>query len=402
LIKDTLYAKLMIKIKEKIDSGFWIVDEVISSEAELEREYQVSNITVRRALKELSAEGVVYRIKGKGTYINKDYYEKSKKEHVRPKVITVIMPYDPSKGGAQNAVAGMSDYLQDSGTNYLLNIVNSHNSRECEREIIKKAERISSGIVLYSAPSLGEENLDLICELLASGYPMVSIDKNYGNVPVLSVQSDNRAGAYAATKYLIDNGHRNIAFVCNAPVSESSSVVDRFLGYCNALNDNGIELRSENVFADYVRIAKEHCRPAYKELMQKETLVDSFFLFYKTIFDMFLNRANPITAAFCINDYIAVDLYKTAKNIGVSIPETVSVIGFDNLSFAGYLSPPLTTVEQNMYEIGYKAMELLISKIVSDSGDSENTVINVPTKLIERESVLDIRAGREKSNERFL
>ncbi len=197
-------------------------------------------------------------------------------------------------------------------------------------------------------------------ELIESDIPCVLIDSvQPDNDRIVSVSVDNVAGSYDAVSYLIQKGHKNIAMINGRPEAEVSS--QRLKGYVRALNEHHLAIQSNwIVYCDY------------KEQKAFEVTSD------------LLKENKGITALFCASDMIAVGAMKAIRKLGLRIPEDISIVGYDNIPISEYLHPPLTTVAQDFYIMGYKAGEKLY-KIITDQPDEKMLILE--HKLLERESV---------------
>jgi LacI family transcriptional regulator len=187
--------------------------------------------------------------------------------------------------------------------------------------------------------------------------PIIAIDPHIINAKYPSVQGTNYRGAMDAMEYLIGLGHRRIAFINGRPEIVSSE--RRLKGYEDALKKAGIPPDPAlSVPGDY---STETGRERALQL---------------------LSMGNPPTAIFAANDQSALGVYQAAEQLGVRIPEDLSVVGFDNISETRYRG--LTTVDQFLDEMGYVAVQILI-KLINDE-KLENTVHKIPTKLVVRAS----------------
>jgi LacI family transcriptional regulator len=162
--------------------------------------------------------------------------------------------------------------------------------------------------------------------------PLVLLDgvPENGDEPVDSVIPDEAGGAYAAVRHLVHAGHRRIA-LCN--VSDETYIASRLRreGYERALREAGIE--PDPALAVEVPLAETPAAvPAARAL---------------------LDRAEPPTAVFCFADKLAFAFYQVAHQLGMSVPEDLSVVGFDNQPYlAEALLPGLTTVQLPHYDMG--------------------------------------------------
>jgi LacI family transcriptional regulator len=103
-------------------------------------------------------------------------------------------------------------------------------------------------------------------------------------------------------------------------------------------------------------------------------------------------KENPdLTAVFCVTDHEAKDVYYAASELGLKIPEDISVVGFSNLDFAARMSPPLTTIAQKSVEVGAHAARLVVERVQGKIIGTAPHTIKVPCELIERNSTARCR-----------
>ncbi len=385
-IKETLYEQVMNGVLKKIQSGFWKENDMISTESELEKEYAVSNITVRRALNELERANVIYRMKGKGSFVCEKQADRPVAQNVAlPQIITVVMPFHQDNYTAGPILQGLTEVFED--LRYVLNVVDSQFSIEKEMALLKSNAQISSGIVCYPISSHG--NVEVLCELKAKGYPVVLIDKKINNIPFCSVVSDNQKSAYQATSYLIEQGHTQIGFLHDSTM-ELSSVTDRCLGYMRALTDHGIAPSSDNVISNFMTFSEKIDPDAYADIQlnQHFTSVQIKRKFYIGLLHWI--RQHQITALFCTNIDVATNLIRYSAEAGVSIPQDLSLLGFDDDAIAQNLNIPLTTIKQDLHQIGYCA-GMILKNCLECNEPLPDQEFQIPAELIIRESVAPYR-----------
>mgnify|MGYP000997837282 FL=1 len=175
-----------------------------------------------------------------------------------------------------------------------------------------------------------------------------------------SVRYSNEKAAYQMTQMLIDNGHREFGVINGLKGSEPAGL--RFKGFRRALQEAGIELRPENIECGNWKY--QDGKEAAKRLLGKKDYP---------------------RAIVTMNDDMAVGVYDAARELGLNIPEDISVTGFDNADIARYLSPKIATVDRPLQEMGYRSMELLLNIINNSSVGDIN--ITLPCTLIAGESV---------------
>ncbi len=165
--------------------------------------------------------------------------------------------------------------------------------------------------------------------------PMVNACEVLDNTAVPTVSLDNRAAARAMTEHLIELGHRRIGII-KGP-QRSPLTRDRLAGYCDALEAAGIAF-DENL------------------LCPGDFTLHSGRAAAKVLIDC----ADRPTAIFCENDEMAIGAIQQIKQSGLSVPGNISVAGFDDISFASFSDPPLTTISQPAEEFGSTAVALMI------------------------------------------
>jgi LacI family transcriptional regulator len=171
------------------------------------------------------------------------------------------------------------------------------------------------------------------------------------------------AGAFTATRYLIDRGHRRIGFINGEPWMEASA--DRLKGYRQAL-----------AAAD---IAFDPCLLRSGDWLPLQG--------YQLALEL-LRSGRPPTAIFCANDLMAMGALEAASGMGLRVPQDLSVMGYDDQELARYTHPPLSTLVLPNYEMGRKAAELLIDLAIHKKAASRTT-FEIDGPLIERYSVAD-------------
>ncbi len=173
--------------------------------------------------------------------------------------------------------------------------------------------------------------------MLPEGTPAVSISERLIGASYPHVGTDNKRAAFDATRYLIDQGHRKIAHVTGP--SENTLTEDRLGGYVQAMTEAGL--------------AEQIC-----EIPGGFTYADG----ERAAFQLIRNCPDA-TAAFCANDESAMGVIRSLQQNGYSVPEQISVMGFDDVPFSRIFQPELTTVHQARNLIGQRAMEILLDQM---------------------------------------
>ncbi|RIJ52361.1 LacI family transcriptional regulator [Clavibacter lycopersici] len=187
--------------------------------------------------------------------------------------------------------------------------------------------------------------------------PVVSIDPHTGPADLPSVESDSLGGALQATRHLIELGHRRIGFLAGRPDLRSASL--REAGYRRALQDAGIAFDPVLVRAGLflTAAAREPARAL-------------------------LSMPDRPTAIFAANDLSGIAILQVAAELGIRVPEDLSVIGFDDIPEASQMTPPLTTIRQPMQRLGTTAVDLLMSLMAGTEPDAMR--VQLPTRLVRR------------------
>jgi LacI family transcriptional regulator len=191
------------------------------------------------------------------------------------------------------------------------------------------------------------------------GAPIVAVDPHTGVSDLPTIDSDNLNGARLATQHLIDLGHRRIALLAGRADLQSAQLREQ--GYRQALANAGIP-----VDTDLVRAG------AYDPGVSADAV------------RRLLAKADPPTAIFAANDVSALATVEVAGELGLRVPEHLSVVGFDNIPDSALCNPPLTTVEQPIHEMGRIAAEMVIRLIHGERADA--THVTLATRLLVRQS----------------
>jgi LacI family transcriptional regulator len=233
-------------------------------------------------------------------------------------------------------------------------LISGTNADENYIQVARK--RNLDGIVILGVNAKDEQR-----ELEGADIPIVMVDSYVKSNHFSTLGTDDRYGGFIATKYLIDKGHKNIAFVTGS-VSEDSVNFERLNGYRDALEESGLRYKESYVFTGNVDYS--YGEEAANEIkLQKEEL----------------------TAVFCTADILAMGMMKGLRRNGIKVPEDISVIGFDDVFIAKTTDPALTTIKQNVAAKGEKAAKMIIGLATLQLKGKQNYVI--PVEVVERESV---------------
>ncbi|QAV26188.1 LacI family transcriptional regulator [Neobacillus thermocopriae] len=198
-----------------------------------------------------------------------------------------------------------------------------------------------------------------LLEEMAGEFPVVLACEYLEGSTIPTVSIDNISSARKATEYLINLGHRRIGFI-SGPLNVILSR-DRLKGFRQAMAQHNIPIESF-----LVQEGDFSFESGYNMMMK------------------FLALDQPPTAVFAANDEMAIGAIKAIKSKGLHVPDDISVVGFDDIKFASIYEPALTTISQPMFEIGKKAMELLIKLINKDQLEKNQYILE--DRLVIRET----------------
>ncbi len=197
-----------------------------------------------------------------------------------------------------------------------------------------------------------------LSDLTASAIPIVTMDMPLAGDMTFSVGCDNVSAVHAAIRHLADLGHKKIGIVNG--YKEASVSFERFEGYKSALSNLGLPFDPDIVAeADFTAAGG------------------------KQAFLSMIDKAPDLTAVFVSSDLMALGVLEGARERRLSVPEDLSVVGFDNIEMAAMSSPPLTTLDQPRYELGQTAARMLIAAC---SGETPPSRVLLKANLIERGS----------------
>lgn len=251
-------------------------------------------------------------------------------------------------------VRGVEEYALDN--NYTVLICNfAQDEKRAKLYLdIMRSEGIDG---LIAAPV--EEWVKEISDLVRSGLPIVFIDRDLDGIETDSIVVNNKKGAFEAIEMLIKLGHSRIGFVGGKP--QIPTTAERLQGYESALREAAID--------------KDDSLIKFGDSKHKSG---------KKLTDELLNLEKPPTALFTGNNLITLGALEAINTRGLKIPEDLAIVGFDDMFWSISLNPPLTAVSQPAYEIGRRAVEMLLQRI--DKPDRAPAKVILNTKLMIRES----------------
>ncbi|MCU9612459.1 LacI family DNA-binding transcriptional regulator [Caldibacillus lycopersici] len=240
---------------------------------------------------------------------------------------------------------------------YSLQLTTGKTEDEIYDDVVKMVQgrRVDGIILLYS-----KMNDKIVVYLRKNKFPFVLIGKPYEYTEQIThVDNDNISAAKEGTEYLIKLGHSCIGFIGgnkNLMVTN-----DRLQGYKKALMEAGIELKNEYVIHENFLL--KGGQVAVRELLSLD---------------------NPPTALLVVDDLMSLGVLRTTHELGLNVPEDISIVSFNNALFAELSNPALTSIDINILSLGMEAVKNLIGMIENPQEPTKRIII--PHQIIERSS----------------
>jgi len=320
----------------------------LPGERTISKELGISYMTTRKAIENLVAKGLLYKIPKKGAYVaghkeaktkNLAYFlDSSIKDGLSSPYYSMI--FDAvEKEAAKNGYSLM--YISNAGGSDFL-------------EIAKKID----GVIISCFP-----RIEPLIQELKARVAVVCIDNSSADKSIPSVTLDNFNSVANSIDYLCTLGHERIGFITG--LDDSDIGRDRLAGYLGALKNHHIAEDRDLVFrGDYT------------------------FATGRRGADYFLSLASPPTAIMCANDTMAISAMKEISTRGLKVPDDMSIIGFDDIVLASQITPALTTVSVPVEEMAKRSIDLLRSQINDNDLKYQHT--SLPCQLVLRETSAEI------------
>lgn len=247
-----------------------------------------------------------------------------------------------------DVLLGVREALEDSGYT-LLEGTSEGTYREEGRVLEAFRDHGLAGAIV--APVVDDESdLSHLFLIQRRGYPLVLLGEVKG-LPVPSVTVDNVQAEKAAVRYLIEGGHERILHVSGPSYSQHSQ--DRVTGVKEAFSESSLRFRDEFVVEGGAGLEDG----------------------YRTVREAFSRGGERPTAITCFNDLVAIGALRALNELGLSVPDDVSVVGYDDIEIAAYLPTPLTTVHVPTRELGRRAAGLLLRQLGGETVETPERVV---------------------------
>jgi len=250
---------------------------------------------------------------------------------------------------------GIEDRLEIAGYTPLIANTDNDPERELLDSQTMRARQVD-GIIAATA----RRDHRLHDALLEAGIELVLVNRRQEELPVSSATADDRMGMRLSVEHLASLGHRRIAHLAG-PLDYSTGL-DRYEGFHEAMRAAGLEPDPEIVLVAEAFTESEGAR----------------------LCGQLISDGRQFTAVAAANDLLALGCYDVFADRGVSCPEDISVVGFNDMPFAARFNPPLTTIHIPHYEIGKAAAELMLERL--QDGESQPRDIRLEPSLTVRDS----------------
>ncbi|WP_390405478.1 GntR family transcriptional regulator [Lacticaseibacillus jixiensis] len=362
--KTPLYYTIYQQLQSDIRSGKYPLGANLPTDHILSEQFNVSVITIKKAMELLSADGYITRKPRKGT------------------TVTATTPLEPQPTNHSHLLFGLvtTNFTDYFGTTILRSILYaepdkvdfivkiSYGDRQVESQAIN--ELIAMGVQgLIILPTSSEYVSPKLIELIAKNFPVVVLDRLMGELPISSVKTNNEVAAKALTDYLIDRGHTHLGMI-NAN-SAVTTIDERITGFISAQIEHQLPFSRTQIFSQVSSVVPNSAG----KLAEDVAKIKQFLL------------ADPaITALVCSEFNVALLAQRALEQLHKVIPRDVSVVCFDSPARNEFDPHPFTFthIEQDENEIGRTAVNLLIKKYREPKFFEK---VNLSFKLIEGDTV---------------
>lgn len=284
-------------------------------------------------------------------------FARSLREH-RSKTIAMIIP-DLVNNFFSQVIEGVEEITQQFG--YHLLVYHTHENVDREKEIVTHLlnGRVDGIMMSVSHQTKDTEHLQRVHQ---KGIPLIFFDRICNSIPTTKFVTNGYESGYEATKHLIEQGCKKIAFLLLS--KEISISQQRLKGYTDALKDNGLEMNEDLILM------------CGKEDQLNHQLIKDFLSGEE--------RPDGILAAV---EKLAITTYYVAGELELNMPKDLKVVSFSNMKIADLLNPSLTTISQPTHEFGRQAASLLMNKLTKKNApDFKDEIVVLPSTLHIRKS----------------
>lgn len=337
------YTKVKEKLKNQITFSSYKMDDKLPTETELMSTFSVSRYAVRKALTELQNEHFIYKVQGSGMYVEE--WNKKWCANTESKTIGLICTH-------------IADYIfpkvisqidtEIGQENYSLLLANTHNDPEKERlSLIKMLDSQVAGLIIEPSESAKpNRNLDIYEQISKNKIPLLFINAKYPEIDAPVILNDDTLAEKSLITYLLKMGHKNILGLFQV---DDTQGIHRMGGFMQAYQELSLDLSEGNII-----MYSSH--EPFDEISKK--------------MDYYLRSDTRPTAIACYNDQLAIKVLAKLKEMSLTIPQDISLVGFDNFDSSAYLGPGLTTMNYQRTRVGQEAGKGILALIKGKNFDS--------------------------------
>lgn len=370
-MKEPQYIKIYQNLLNKIKSGDIEDGSTLETEMELTKIFEVSRVTIRKALEILVNEGYLTRKQGRGTMVTynngtPELIDKKIKYNIssstgKKRLIGYILP-DISSSFGMKTLEGIEEEAERRG--FYLVMKFTKGDQELEGKAIKDLLALgASGLIIF--PQHGEFFNPVIMELSLKKFPYVLIDLELKGLKSSFVGTDNKEASFKAVSHLLDKGHKNILYL-SPSVEHTSALEDRLEGTRSAFLSRNVLLPESNILTNF------------KSTIPGDQTIENVEYDKEILYNV-LTKNSDITAIFASEYRLALLASVALNKLNLKIPKDISIICIDSpTDYLGHYD--FTHIRQNEYRMGTLAMEKLDEII---QGNSQIQRLVLPVELIE-------------------
>ncbi|MCM3719285.1 LacI family DNA-binding transcriptional regulator [Fictibacillus phosphorivorans] len=278
----------------------------------------------------------------------------------RTQTIGVLFP-DVSGMLSSEVLEGVENAAHDAGFSVIVCNTASSGKRTVKYLRLLQEKRVDG--IIFASEVVKEEYYKIFQEMKV---PVVLVSTASSEFDLPFVRVNDFEGAFRATEYLITNGHKMIGMI-GGKTNDPIAGIPRLKGFKEALQKHSLPYSEKHITIS----------EGYRFQNGKESL------------PVLLKQLPNMTALFAVSDEVAIGAMTAAHQLGIKVPEELSIIGYDNLKFAEMCYPGLTTVSQPLKDMGQTAGEILVKLIKGEEKEAESRFM--PFTIVERQSVCDLR-----------
>lgn len=354
-----LYKQIKEYLLQLIKDNKEVPRYKLPSENQVAVKFNTSRITAKRAFTELQEEGYIYRMQGKGSFINQE--KKNAEAKNSAEFVCLLLP-NIGSNFISNLVKGVQKVLKEQG--YHLLIMTEREDELSRNNLVSEIVDLGiKGIIIFPNNS-AHYNKDLLL-LAFNKFPVVFVDRTLHNIDVSSVSSDHQNMSKKAVQLLIDKGCTNIGLITMSP-DYASSTARRIVGYEKAHMENNLLIKSSNIL--YIKKNAPDLKERIIEYLRENPDLDGILSY---------------------GDTIGIHVYMALDALHINVPKDMKIIFFDDeyKNYQDILPFTSTSIAQKSNEIGETAAKLLIKYMKNHSIGNEKIMIECD--IIERESTQD-------------